>query len=71
MIWEGHSCLESGQLPWCCPEWILPPSFDNILEETQEKQRKSPNEDEDAEIDETDSETEEKEEEENSDSDDE
>ena len=76
--WEGHGWLENGEPNWCHPEWILPPTFADILEETQEKQRKSPDEDEDDEIDETESETEMSEEmseeekkEENSDSDDE
>ena len=34
---DGHGWLENGEPRWCEPEWILPPSFADVLEEDAKK----------------------------------
>ena len=63
-LWHGHGWLENGEPNWCNPEWILPPSFADILDENSFDE-----EDEDDEIDESESEMSEGDEESDSDSD--
>ena len=32
---DGHGWLENGEPRWCGPEWILPPSFADILDDAR------------------------------------
>ena len=32
---DGHGWLENGEPRWCGPEWILPPSFADILDDSR------------------------------------